>query len=415
MNLFWIRIDLPPLRRISKIVSGAYQSSQCCFYDRVQLEFPWCSSFFTAFGAKHELFRKCHQLFLPERCRLSLRLDVIFVILLPKTTFMLKLCTNSLPSADGFECQQQMKSWLVFVIVPKNLAAGNFFRASSCSGESLLVTSQSALGQLARQQADGFKSQSIFRLQVTTWENLSASGHYFALSSLLCETIFTKRKSHQKLSFPDAEKFLDDVRFFQHVPNHDTWRIFFEDLKLFRCCSFQVVIRLNDTLIRAIQDRALIPNPVRQRFGYLDFGIFIHLNICIFKYFGYLDIVGYLDIHIHEYLDIWIRHQPWWCHVLFPRSNPNTICLEFRKRRFLASAGICDVLHCKRAKDKVFDQSYLGRAARISFRKSVFAMFPLELVLVQPNLWWPEVVDERHSWNVKQFPSSCWSLVTLAL
>ena len=42
-------------------------------------------------------------------------------------------------------------------------------------------------------------------------------------------------------------------------------------------------------------------------------------------------------------------------------------------------------------------------------------MFPLELVLVQPNLWWPEVVDERHSWNVKQFPSSCWSLVTLAL
>ena len=220
MNLFWIRIDLPPLRRISKIVSGAYQSSQCCFYDRVQLEFPWCSSFFTAFGAKHELFRKCHQPFLPERCRLSLRLDVIFVILLPKTTFMLKLCTNYLLIL----CLQRMvlnanNKWKVFVIVPKNLAAGNFFRASSCSGESLLVTSQSALGQLARQQADGFKSQSIFRLQVTTWENLSASGHYFALSSLLCETIFTKRKSHQKLSFPDAEKFLDDVRFSQHVPN----------------------------------------------------------------------------------------------------------------------------------------------------------------------------------------------------
>lgn len=121
-------------------------------------------------------------------------------------------------------CLQRMvlnanNKWKVFVIVPKNLAAGNFFRASSCSGESLLVTSQSALGQLARQQADGFKSQSIFRLQVTTWENLSASGHYFALSSLLCETIFTKRKSHQKLSFPDAEKFLDDVRFSQHVPN----------------------------------------------------------------------------------------------------------------------------------------------------------------------------------------------------
>ena len=145
-------------------------------------------------------------------------------------------------------------------------------------------------------------------------------------------------------------------------------------------------------------------------FGFWDIHTFLY-----FKYFGYLDIVGYFDVHIHEYLDIWIRLQPWWCHVLFPRSNPNTICLEFRKRRFLASAGICDVLHCKRAKDKVFDQSYLGRAARISFRKSVFAMFPLELVLVQPNLWWPEVVDERHSWNVKQFPSSCWSLVTLAL
>ena len=190
-----------------------------------------------------------------------------------------------------------MKSWLVFVIVPKNLAAGNFFRASSCSGESLLVTSQSALGQLARQQADGFKSQSIFRLQVTTWENLSASGHYFALSSLLCETIFTKRKSHQKLSFPDAEKFLDDVRFSQHVPNMTHEEFFWR---------FKIVPLL---LIPGRDPSEWHPDPCNPRSGpdskpsAAEIWIFGFWDIHTFEY---LYILNILDIWIFGYSYTWI-------------------------------------------------------------------------------------------------------------